>query len=90
MTDEREFDIVLYGASGFVGHLTAARLAAGHGGARIALAAIRRGSPRKEAILLFDEFLVSQKPRVAEVTEFHECFGELVNVGGYCLPVSGR
>jgi short subunit dehydrogenase-like uncharacterized protein len=35
---DREFDIVLYGASGFVGKLTADYLAAAGGGARIALA----------------------------------------------------
>ncbi|MGE2733138.1 saccharopine dehydrogenase family protein [Mycolicibacterium vaccae] len=35
---EREFDIVLYGATGFVGRLTALYLAAGQHGARIALA----------------------------------------------------
>jgi short subunit dehydrogenase-like uncharacterized protein len=38
MTGEREFDIVLYGASGFVGKLTAAYLAKAGGDARIALA----------------------------------------------------
>lgn len=35
---DREYDIVLYGASGFVGKLTAQYLAAAGGGARIALA----------------------------------------------------
>ncbi len=35
---EREFDIVVYGATGFVGKLTAEYLAAAGGGARIALA----------------------------------------------------
>lgn len=35
---DREFDIVLYGATGFVGKLTAEYLAAAGGGARIALA----------------------------------------------------
>ena len=35
---DREFDIVLYGATGFVGKLTAQYLAAAGGGARIALA----------------------------------------------------
>src|SRR6187402_3496195 len=35
---EREFDIVLYGATGFVGKLTAAYLAKAGGDARIALA----------------------------------------------------
>ncbi|MGE2728892.1 saccharopine dehydrogenase family protein [Mycolicibacterium vaccae] len=35
---EREFDLVLYGATGFVGRLTALYLAAGQHGARIALA----------------------------------------------------
>jgi len=54
------------------------------------VAASCRGSAGEEAILFFDEFRVSQKPGVPEVAEFHECFGELVNVGGYCLPVSGR
>ena len=34
----REFDIVIYGATGFVGKLTAEYLAAAGGGARIALA----------------------------------------------------
>ncbi|MCV7177928.1 saccharopine dehydrogenase family protein [Mycolicibacterium sphagni] len=48
MSDEREFDIVLYGATGFVGQLTAARLAAGNGGARIALAG--RSMDRLEAV----------------------------------------
>lgn len=38
MTGEREFDIVLYGATGFVGKLTAAYLAKAGGDARIALA----------------------------------------------------
>lgn len=38
MGEEREFDVVLYGATGFVGQLTAARLATHGGGARIALA----------------------------------------------------
>lgn len=37
-TSEREFDIVLYGATGFVGKLTAAYLARAGAGARIALA----------------------------------------------------
>ncbi|PRC47850.1 enoyl-ACP reductase, partial [Mycobacterium sp. ITM-2017-0098] len=36
--NDREFDIVLYGASGFVGKLTAQYLAAATSGARIALA----------------------------------------------------
>jgi short subunit dehydrogenase-like uncharacterized protein len=36
--DQREFDIVLYGATGFVGKLTAAYLATAGGSARIALA----------------------------------------------------
>jgi len=35
---EREFDIVLYGATGFVGKLTAEYLAKAAGDARIALA----------------------------------------------------
>jgi short subunit dehydrogenase-like uncharacterized protein len=35
---QREFDIVLYGATGFVGKLTAAYLASAGGDARIALA----------------------------------------------------
>ena len=35
---EREFDIVLYGATGFVGQLTAGYLAKAGGDARIALA----------------------------------------------------
>ncbi|HWF70897.1 MAG TPA: trans-acting enoyl reductase family protein [Mycobacterium sp.] len=38
MTETREFDIVLYGATGFVGKLTAEYLARVGGGARIALA----------------------------------------------------
>jgi short subunit dehydrogenase-like uncharacterized protein len=38
MTAEREFDIVLYGATGFVGNLTAEYLARAGDGARIALA----------------------------------------------------
>ena len=38
MTTQREFDIVLYGATGFVGKLTAAYLAKAGGDARIALA----------------------------------------------------
>jgi short subunit dehydrogenase-like uncharacterized protein len=39
----REFDIVLFGATGFVGALTAAHLAEHGGGARIALAGRNRG-----------------------------------------------
>jgi short subunit dehydrogenase-like uncharacterized protein len=38
MSTDREFDIILYGASGFVGQLTAAYLAKAAGDARIALA----------------------------------------------------
>ncbi len=38
MTETREYDIVLYGATGFVGKLTADYLARAGGGARIALA----------------------------------------------------
>ena len=38
MTETREYDIVLYGATGFVGKLTAEYLARAGGGARIALA----------------------------------------------------
>jgi short subunit dehydrogenase-like uncharacterized protein len=38
VTDTREYDIVLYGATGFVGKLTAEYLARAGGGARIALA----------------------------------------------------
>jgi short subunit dehydrogenase-like uncharacterized protein len=46
--DQREFDVVLYGASGFVGRLTAAELAATAQGARIALAGRTRS--RVEAV----------------------------------------
>ena len=38
MTETREYDIVLYGATGFVGKLTAEYLARAGGNARIALA----------------------------------------------------
>ncbi|MDT5260331.1 MAG: hypothetical protein QOD10_5411, partial [Mycobacterium sp.] len=44
----REFDIVLYGATGFVGKLTAEYLARAGGGARIALAG--RSAQRLEAV----------------------------------------
>ena len=42
--EQREFDIVLYGATGFVGKLTAENLAKAGGGARIALAGAHRKS----------------------------------------------
>ena len=48
MTSTREYDIVLYGATGFVGKLTAAYLARAGGNARIALAG--RSTDRLKAI----------------------------------------
>ena len=47
--DTREFDIVLYGATGFVGALTARYLSQQAGTARVALAA--RSRPRLESVL---------------------------------------
>src|SRR3954470_8871269 len=47
-TQQREFDIVLYGATGFVGKLTADYLARAGGDARIALAG--RSTERLEAV----------------------------------------
>ncbi|UQX12693.1 saccharopine dehydrogenase family protein [Candidatus Mycobacterium methanotrophicum] len=48
MTEAREYDIVLYGATGFVGKLTAEYLARAGGGARIALAG--RSTDRLRAV----------------------------------------
>ncbi|MGB0972871.1 MAG: saccharopine dehydrogenase NADP-binding domain-containing protein, partial [Mycobacterium sp.] len=45
---DREFDIVVYGATGFVGKLTAEYLASAGGGARIALAG--RSTDRLRAV----------------------------------------
>ncbi len=50
MTGEREFDIVLYGATGFVGKLTAAYLAKAGGDARIALASPLKRDYRRLAV----------------------------------------